>query len=132
MPKSKLSKKYYRLLIFWVGIIATFSYRVIVVLNYYSSLWVEIAWYIGTLGFIWYFAHRYRVANSRERLIKERQLAYKIYNKKELDGGDRDALLYILRGLRSSKAKWNYIAIFGFSIIALIYATINNIMRWLG
>ena len=129
---AKLSKKYYRVLLFWVGVIATFSYRVIVVLNNYSSLWVEIAWYIGTLGFIWYFAHRYRVASSRAKIIEERRLAYKIYNKKELNQGDRDTLLYILKGLRSSKAKWNYIVIFLFSIIALIYATINNLMKLAG
>ena len=128
MSKSKLSKKYYRVLLFWVGVIATFSYRIIVILNNYSQLWVEVAWHIGTIGFIWYFAHRYRVASSRASIIKERKLAYKIYNKKELSEGDRNALLYILKGLRSSKAKWNYIAIFVFSILALIYSIFNNLI----
>ncbi len=128
MSKSKLSKKYYRVLLFWVGVTATFSYRIIVILNHYSKLWVEIAWHVGTISFIWYFAHRYRVASSRANIIKERKLAHKIYNKEELDQGDRDALLYILKGLRSSKAKWNYIAIFVFSILALIYSIFNNII----
>lgn len=131
MPRAKTSNKSYRVLLFWVGIIATIAYRIIVILNYYSQLWVEIAWYIGTIGFVWYFAHRYRVASKRAKLIKEKKLAYKISNNKRLDKSDRDVLLYIIKGLKSSKAKWNYIAIFFFSIIAFIYATIVNIMRWL-
>ena len=82
MGKYKASKKYYRILLFWVGIIATLAYRIIVILNFYSALWVEIAWYIGTIGFIWYFAHRFRVENHRENLIKKHKLVYKIYHKK--------------------------------------------------
>lgn len=128
MHKNKLSKKYYRLMLFWVGIIATFSYRVIVILNHYSALWVEIAWHVGTVGFIWYFAHRYRVSNDREKSIKERDLVHKIYHNKKLDQDDRDILIYILKGLSSSKAKWNYIAIFVFSFLALIYSIFDNLI----
>jgi len=131
MSKYKTSAGFYRVLVFWVGIVATFAYRVIVVLNYYSSLWVEIAWYIGTIGFIWYFAHRFRVENKREELIKQRRLGYKIHHKKELSEEDRDALTYILKGLKSSKARWNYIVIFVFSVIALAYAVINDIIKYL-
>jgi hypothetical protein len=132
MPEYKTSKHFYRILVFWVGIIATFAYRIIVVLNYYSALWVEIAWYIGTIGFIWYFAHRYRVENKREELINEKKLSYKIFHKKELTDDDREALVYVLKGLKSSKARWNYIVIFTFSVIALVYALINDAIRWLG
>ncbi|HAH04134.1 TPA: hypothetical protein DCL28_01065, partial [Candidatus Komeilibacteria bacterium] len=81
---ARLSRQLYRNLVFVVGIIATFAYRIIVVLNYYSQLWVEISWYIGTLGFIWYFAHRYRVENKRDKLVEEKQLAEKIVSQGEL------------------------------------------------
>ena len=128
MHKRSLSKKYYRILLFWVGVVATFSYRIIVILNHYSKLWVEIAWHIGTIGFIWYFAHRYRVANTRANVIDERKLKYKILHEKELSQDDRDAIAYILGGLKSSKAKWNYIAIFAFSVLALIYSIFTNII----
>lgn len=121
----------YRDLLFWVGVVATFSYRIIVILNYYSKVWVEIAWYVGTIGFIWYFAHRWRVENKRDKLVEDKRLAYKIKYKKELTADDRHALTYILKGVKTSKAKWNYIVIFVFSMVALIYATYNNIMRWL-
>ncbi len=131
MLRYKTSKHFYRLLVFWVGIIATFAYRIIVILNQYSKAWVEIAWYIGTIGFIWYFAHRYRVENKREKLIVEKKLGYKIHHKKKLSDEDRAALVYILRALRSSKARWNYIVIFVFSVLALVYAVVNDVLMWL-
>jgi len=125
--KIKTSRKYYRLMVFWVGIIATIAYRIIVVLNFYSPLWVEIAWYIGTIGFIWYFAHRYHVEHKRQKLVIKHRLAYKLYHNRPLNKEDRDVLLYVVKSLKSSKAQWNYIAIFTFSIIALIYAVYANL-----
>ena len=130
MSKNTLSHKLYRNLLFIVGIIATFAYRIIVILNQYSQVWVEIAWYIGTIGFIWYFAHRFRVENKREKLVEDNELAIKIETKQELSLSDRDNIVYILKGLKTSKAKWNYIFIFIFSILALIYAFYNNLMNW--
>ncbi|PIT94044.1 hypothetical protein COU00_01105 [Candidatus Falkowbacteria bacterium CG10_big_fil_rev_8_21_14_0_10_43_11] len=127
--QTRTSNKYYRLLVFWVGIIATIAYRVIVVLNYYSAFWVQVAWYIGTIGFVWYFAHRYRVENNREKLIKAKRLTSKIYNDKRLNDGDRNALVYVLKSLQSSKAKWNYIAIFVFSALALLYGVYIDFLK---
>jgi len=129
--KAKTSHKLYRILVFWVGIIATIAYRIIVVLNFYSPVWVEISWYIGTIGFVWYFAHRYRVEHKRQKLIIERKLAYKLYHNKTLNKADRDILLYVVKSLKSSKAQWNYIAIFAFSILALIYAIYVNIIKFI-
>ena len=131
MAEYKISNKNYRLLVFWIGIAATFAYRVIVVLNHYSAFWVEVAWHIGTIGFIWYFAHRFRVENNREKIIAERKLIYKIHRQKNLSEEDREALKYVLKSLRSSKAKWNYVAIFFFSAIALLYALIMDIVNLL-
>lgn len=121
MTNQKISSKFYRDLVFVVGIIATFAYRAIVVLNHLDPIWVSIAWYVGTLGFVWYFAHRFRVENKREKLAIKHQLAVKVENLKELSAEDKDALNYILKGLSSSKARWNYIIIFVFSALALLY-----------
>ena len=132
MAKSKLSKKYYRNFLFLISIIATIAYRSIVILNHYSQQWVEIAWYIGTIGFVWYFAHRYRVANVREKLVTEKKLDEKVRNNEPLTSEERESVAYILKGLGSSKAKWSYIVIFLFSAIAFVYAIIMNIITWLG
>ena len=126
--KYHTSNKYYRWLIFFIGIIATLAYRIIIILNYYSSLLVEISWYIGTIGFIWYFAHRYRVQNYYAGLIQDKKLSEKIYRNK-LTEDDRDALLYILKSTSSSKAKWNSIAIFILSAVALAYAVVADIIK---
>ena len=130
MDGHKTSKKFYRNLIFIIGIVATFAYRIIVILNHYSQLWVEIAWFIGTIGFIWYFAHRFRIENKRDKLIEERNLTEKMRNK-EVSQQDRDVIVYILKSLETSKAKWNYIFIFAFSLLALIYAIVVDINKLL-
>jgi len=124
----KSSNKYYRLLVFTVGIIATLAYRIIIILNYYSSFLVSISWYIGTIGFIWYFAHRYRVQDYRSDIILKRELVKKVSENK-LSPDDREALLYILKSTGSSKAEWNSIMIFTLSGIALVYAVVVDIMR---
>ncbi len=112
MPK--LNKHAYRIFIFLVGVVATISYRLVIVLNHYSSFWLEVSWYIGTIGFIWYFGHRWSIENRREQLIQRLDLVNKINTNQTLDKADREALYYILQGLSTSLAKWNYIAIFFF------------------
>lgn len=126
---NKLNHRYYRNFLFVIGIIATIAYRIIIVLNYYSPMWVEIAWYIGTIGFVWYFIHRYNVENRRDLLIENLELAKKIENKEELNDEERQATVYILKGLKTSLAKWNYIAIFVFSAIALLYAIYQDLIN---
>ncbi|MCF7820538.1 MAG: hypothetical protein K9M44_03665 [Candidatus Pacebacteria bacterium] len=129
MPK--LNHKLYRIWLFIVGIIATIAYRIIIVLNYYSPVAVEIAWYIGTIGFVWYFIHRYKVENRRDHLIESMRLAEKIANKEELKDKERQALVYILKGLKTSLAKWNYIAIFLLSALALAYGIYSDFLSLL-
>ena len=112
MKTPKLHSKKLRLFFFWAGIIATFCYRAIVVVNNYSHLWAQIFWYVGTIGFIVYFIHRYEISQNRTKLIKEYGLDQKI---KRLDGltiKEKDAMEYIFVTLQSSKEKWNSIFIF--------------------
>lgn len=124
MPK--LNSKYYRYLMFTIGIMATIAYRIIVVLNHYSPVLVQISWYIGTIGFVWYFAHRFKVENRRDNLITNLNLVDKVRNKTDLDDKEREVLVYILSGLQTSLSKWNYIAIFILSSLALIYGFIQD------
>lgn len=117
-----LNKQSYRILVFAVGIVATIAYRLVVILNHYSQFWVEVVWYIGTIGFIWYFGHRFNIENRRDKLIERLQLIEKIEASQFFQPEDKSALLYILKGLETSLAKWNYIAIFVFSGLAMAYA----------
>ncbi len=126
MPK--LNHKIYRIWLFLLGIIATIAYRIIIILNNYSSTWVEISWYIGTIGFVWYFIHRWRVENRRDLLIEQLELARKVEEGQNLTPDEKNALVYILKGLKTSLAKWNYIAIFILSALALIYGVYMDVM----
>lgn len=130
MPK--LSSNLYRRWMFILGILATVAYRAIVVLNHYSPLLVQIAWYAGTIGFVWYFSHRFKVENRRDRIITEMDLARKIEQGEALTDEERGALAYILKGLQTSLSKWNYIAIFILSALALAYGIYQDFLSLLG
>ena len=58
----------------------------------------------------------------REHAI-EKKLA-----KFELKADDREALNYILKSVSSTKAEWNYLIIFVFSAIALLYGIITDFL----
>ncbi|MBT4849764.1 hypothetical protein HON36_02845 [Candidatus Parcubacteria bacterium] len=122
MEDIKTSPKSVRLFYFWAGIVATLAYRAIIVLNYYSDTWVKISWYVGTIGFILYFIHRFDISKKRSNLIVEHRLKEKLdaNTLDELTPDDNKALEYILRTLVSSKERWNYYVIFILSGIALI------------
>lgn len=121
----------YRHWMFVLGILATLSYRLIVVFNHYSPALVQITWYLGTMGFVWYFSHRFRVENRRDRLITDLGLADKIKFKKPLSEAERTALVYVLEGLQTSLAKWNYITIFVLSALALLYGLYSDFLIYI-
>lgn len=108
-----------RLLYFWIGIFATFTYRLIIVLNFVSSEWVKVAWYVGTIGFILYFTHRYQVSQRRARVIEQFKLSERVESLRELSEDERAAMRYLFQTIRSTKEKWNYIFIFTMSGLAL-------------
>jgi hypothetical protein len=122
MTEFKMHHKFYRNLVFFVGVIATVLYRIIIFLNRLPNhLWTDLAWYAGTLGFIWYFAHRYNIEKRRSLIIKERDLENKVINNSPLSDDDRAALVKTLKSLESSMAQWNYIVIFVVSGLALLW-----------
>lgn len=113
------SPAWIRNLFFLSGIIATICYRAIVVLNHFSTTISLIAWYVGTIGFVIYFWHRYVVSEKRVELIKQHDLISSV-QKTNLSKDQIEANEYILTTLLSTKEKWNYIVIFATSIIAVI------------
>jgi hypothetical protein len=121
MTEFKIHHKFYRELVFLVGVIATIAYRIIIFLNYLPNhLWSDIVWYIGTIGFVWYFAHRYNIEQRRSLIIKERGLETKVANAKCFSNDDQQALENILKSLESSKSQLNSIVIFTASGLALL------------
>lgn len=109
-----------RLFFFWAGMIATVAYRIIIVLNLYSSFLVKVSWYIGTIGFIFYFAHRYNVAAKRARLVEDYNLVEAVDKAKDIDPQKSLALKYLVETSLTSKSRWNSAVIFILSLLALI------------
>lgn len=114
------SPKLIRLFFFWAGIIATIAYRIIIVLNLYSSSWVKYAWYVGTIGFVLYFGHRFNIAGKKARIIKEYNLIETIDNADCIDPQKKEILHYLAKTTVTSKSRWNAAVIFFLSIAALI------------
>jgi len=127
METAQIHAKPIRLLYFWTGIAATLLYRAIIVLEHYTSTGVKVAWYIGTIGFIIYFSHRYRISQKRSRLILEHDLVAKV-DSLALDENDKAAMRYIFTTLESTKEKWNYIWIFLTSAVALLAGIILDLV----
>ncbi len=109
-----------RMFFFVSGIIATLAYRGIVVLNQYGKSFVNVAWYIGTVGFILYFGHRAHVQKKRAELVKENGLVKVISELKKVNTEQRKALNYLVKSVVTSRASWNSLFIFWLSILALI------------
>lgn len=109
-----------RAFFFWTGIVATILYRAIIFFTSANPVILRVIWYIGTVGFVVYFLHRYDIAKRRSRVIQELNLAEKIPQLKELSDADRAGLNYLFATLQSSREKWNYYVIFASSIVALL------------
>ena len=109
-----------RVFFFLAGIIATLAYRAIIVINFFSPFLVQIFWYVGTIGFIIYFWHRYMVQRKRAKLVEKYDL---VELAKETPGKTEDqgeALTYIVKTSLTSRSRWNSMFIFVTSILALL------------
>lgn len=116
-----------RLFFFGAGIIATVAYRIIIVLNLYSPLWVKIAWYIGTVGFVLYFGHRYNIAKKRANLVKDYKLIEAVDKADCINPQKKLALHYLVKTSLTSKSKWNAGIIFILSFAALLVGIFMDI-----
>ena len=129
MAEPKLSPKWLRLVIFWIGIIATVTYRAIIIFNHYKIyFWSDVLWYIGTIGFLIYFWHRFQISERRVKVIKEQNLEEKI-KRSSLDLETKESVNYVIGGLSSSMEKWNYIAIFITSGLALFFMVALSLFK---
>lgn len=124
MEKPTFHPRWIRELFFWVGIIATIAYRIIIIVDKFNPNISRLMWYIGTVGFIIYFYHRYQISEKRTRLIKQHNLDIKVENGEPFTDEDKKVMDYIFTTLKSTKEKWNYIFIFVVSALALILTPI--------
>jgi hypothetical protein len=101
--------------------------RSIIIADYYSVFWGKAIWYLGITGYLWFFAHRYRVARRRFGVIKDLNLLEKIRTRKKLSEKDYEGLEYLLWSLSVSKERANYYVISVFSVIAIALSLILDL-----
>lgn len=117
----------FKWLFFVIGIVATLAYRIIIVLNFYSPSWVKVSWYIGTIGFIFYFGYLYNLQSKRADLAKQYNLLNLVKKMKGIKVKQKEALRFIVKSNLTSKAKYNSAVIFILSLLALIIGIILDI-----
>ena len=122
------SPKPIRWFFFWVGLIATIAYRIVIILNLYSPFAVKVSWYIGTIGFIFYFGHRYDIAKKRSDLVKDYDLVKTVDKIKDLDPQKKMALNYLIQTSLTSKSRYNSAMIFILSVLALLIGIYLDVM----
>jgi len=120
-----------RLFFFWSGVIATLAYRIIIVLNFYSPLWVKISWYVGTIGFVIYFWHRFDVQKKKSELVLDYKLIDAVERSQYENQKQKEALKYIVKTSLTSRSRWNSAFICLLSILALIVGLIMDVTQML-
>lgn len=122
-PKIHPGPKYVRFFFFVAGITATIAYRITPFLN---PLAVKISWYVGTVGFVIYFAHRAHIETKRANLVKH----YNLINAVEtstLQGDQKIAVSYLVKTSLTSKSRYNSIFILVASLLALVASIIIDL-----
>jgi hypothetical protein len=105
---------------FGVGILCAVGFRSLIILDKVNPALVRAVWYFSVVGYIYFFAFRYYIAEKRKNIIKQSDLLRKISEKEELTDNDREVLSYVLSSIIKSKESANYFFIFFTSIIAII------------
>ncbi|MGC3959291.1 MAG: hypothetical protein QM813_15520 [Verrucomicrobiota bacterium] len=104
---------------FLLGLLSSVAFRAIILLQKYSPGWVRPVWYFGVLGYMLFFMYRYYISQRRKRTIAHTNVIEKIRTGESPTQDEREAALYLLKSVRASQEDWNYLAIFGLSIVAI-------------
>lgn len=116
MKKIETSSSFLRFFYFTSGVVATIAYRIVLWLN---PFWIQVAWYVGTIGFIIYFGHRMIIETKRANLVKDNQLVDVLKNS-DIPEEKKEMLIYLAETSATSKARFNSLFIFAASVFVLI------------
>ena len=105
---------------FLLGLVSSIAFRAIILFQHLEPSWVRPAWYIGVLGYLFFFLYRYRISKKRKKAIDDFALIKKVRSGAALNEEDREVLAYLLLSIKSSLEDVNYATIFLFSILAIL------------
>jgi hypothetical protein len=104
---------------FVLGLLSAIAFRAIILFQRLEPSWVRPVWYIGTVGYFFFFLYRYEITKKRKRAIEQFQLIEKVKANACLGDQDREVVLYLLSSIRFSLEDINYAIIFILSLIAV-------------
>ncbi|WP_246276000.1 hypothetical protein [Methanolobus zinderi] len=104
---------------FWLGLVSAVLLRLIIIADYYNGIMAKALFYLGVMGYLIFFAHRYHIATRRVGVLRNLELLKKVEERRTLSDKDYEGLEYIMWSLSVSKERMNYLVIFAFSILAI-------------
>jgi hypothetical protein len=117
---KKCKEKNINWVFFFLALAATISIRAV---NFFLNTHPAIAkslWYLGIIGFLIFFAYKFRKDNILQRELKSSKLVNKVLLNEELNKHDYEIIGTLLCKLSSKKDKINYFFIFFSSALALL------------
>jgi hypothetical protein len=117
--KPHIVPKYALYGFFLLGLASAIAFRSIIVFQQIRPDWIRTVWYMGIVGYLFFFYYRYKISRKRKHAINVYGLIEKIEGEQELSSEDRDVLLYLLSSIKVSLEDRNYALIFLLSILAI-------------
>ena len=127
--KPQTAPKYIIYLFFILGLISAIAFRGIIVFQHLEPSWVRPVWYIGTIGYFFFFLYRYLITKKRKHAIEHYKLIEKLKANDCLSDEDREVALYLLSSIKVSLEDINYALIFALSVIAIIADIVLTAMK---
>lgn len=107
-------------LFFVIGLVSAFAFRVLIIFVYMQPEWFRPTWYVGIIGYIFFFLYRYWISQKRKKAVEEYRLIEKLEQEVPLESVDRQVLIYLLSSIRKSRENLNYLFIFVMSFVAVL------------
>lgn len=117
--KPHIVSKYVIYGFFILGLVSAIAFRAIIVLQHFEPGWVRPVWYIGAIGYFFFFLYRYKITKKRKMAVEDFQLIEKLRTNACLQDDDREVMLYLLSSIKFSLEDINYAIIFLLSVIAI-------------
>lgn len=117
--KPHMVPKYVIHAFFVLGLVSAIAFRGIIIFQHLEPKWVRPVWYIGTIGYFFFFLYRYMITKKRKHAIEKYQLIEKLKANACLADEEREVMLYLLSSIRFSLEDINYALIFMLSVLAI-------------
>jgi hypothetical protein len=114
---------------FVLGLVSAIAFRGLIIFQHLEPTWVRPVWYIGTIGYFFFFLYRYMITKRRKHAIDHYQLIEKLKANACLAEEEREAVLYLLSSIKFSLEDINYALIFILSVLAIVADIVLTMMK---